>query len=42
MRDDRPSGPGRWLVILCILMVAALLALLVFLHLSGAIGPDVH
>jgi hypothetical protein len=42
MSDDRSSGPGRWLVILGILVVAALLALIAFLHLSGSIGPDLH
>jgi hypothetical protein len=42
MSDDRPQGPGRWPLILGILVVVAVFALLVFLHLSGAIGPGVH
>jgi hypothetical protein len=42
MRDDRPEGPNRWPMILGILVVVAVIAVLVFLHLSGAIGPGVH
>lgn len=37
-----PRGTSRWVVLLGIVLVAALLGLIVFLHLTGAIGPGVH
>lgn len=45
---DRPpargptSGTARWLVVVGIVVAVGLLALIVFLHLTGAIGPGVH
>ena len=36
------SGTSRWVVLVGIVIVAALLGLIVFLHLTGAIGPGVH
>jgi hypothetical protein len=36
------SGPRRWFVVLWIVLVVALLGLMVFLHLTGAIGPGTH
>ena len=44
-RDDREpagAGPRRWVVAIGILVASAVLALMVFLHLSGAIGPGSH
>jgi hypothetical protein len=35
-------GTSRWVVLVGIVIVAALLGLIVFLHLTGAIGPGVH
>ncbi len=37
-----PSGTPRWAVVVVIVFAIALLGLIVFLHLSGAIGPGVH
>ncbi|HZD17024.1 MAG TPA: hypothetical protein VE669_02670 [Actinomycetota bacterium] len=37
-----PSGTPRWPLIVAIVLAIALLGLIVFLHLSGAIGPGVH
>ena len=42
MTDPGPNRPRRWLVALGIAVVAALFALVVFLHLSGTIGPGIH
>jgi hypothetical protein len=39
---DAPSGAPRWVVALVIVLAIALLGLIVFLHLSGAIGPGIH
>jgi hypothetical protein len=38
----RRSGTSRWLIVVGIVIAVALLGLLVFLHLSGAIGPGIH
>jgi hypothetical protein len=35
-------GTPRWLVVVGIVIAVALLGLIVFLHLSGVIGPGVH
>jgi hypothetical protein len=48
--DDASRGPDRgatggarpWKVVAGIIIAVALLGLIVFLHLSGAIGPGVH
>jgi hypothetical protein len=39
---DAPTGGPRWKVVVAIVLVIALLGLIVFLHLSGAIGPGTH
>jgi hypothetical protein len=36
------GGTPRWLGVVGIVIAVALLALIVFLHVSGAIGPGVH
>jgi hypothetical protein len=37
-----PAGePPRWVVIIIVAAVA-ILGLIIFLHLSGAIGPGIH
>jgi hypothetical protein len=49
-RDDTGLGsdrgaPGsrpRWVVVLGIIIVTALVALMVFLHLTGSLGPGLH
>lgn len=42
--EHGPTGPtrGRWVIVLWIVVAIAVLALIVFLHLSGTIGPGVH
>jgi hypothetical protein len=44
-QESDPGGTGatsRWVVLVGIVVVAILLGLIVFLHLSGAIGPGIH
>jgi hypothetical protein len=36
------GGAPRWVVVLGIVLAIALLGLIIFLHLSGAIGPGIH
>jgi hypothetical protein len=40
--EGAPSGTSRWVVLVGVVIVAALLGLIVFLHLTGAIGPGAH
>ncbi len=41
--DHEPtSGTPRWVVVVGIVIAVALLGLIVFLHVSGAIGPGTH
>jgi len=48
--DDAGGGPDRgaanstprWVFVLGIIIATALLGLMVFLHLSGTLGPGVH
>jgi hypothetical protein len=36
------GGPARWVVVIGIAVAVAVLGLIIFLHLSGAIGPGIH
>jgi hypothetical protein len=43
--DAGPDGGGgikRWVLVAAILIGIAMLGLMIFLHLSGVIGPGVH
>jgi hypothetical protein len=41
--DRGPGGaPARWVVVIGIAVAVAVLGLIIFLHLSGAIGPGIH
>jgi hypothetical protein len=40
--ERRGNGARRWLIALVILVAGTLLALMVFLHLSGTLGPGIH
>jgi hypothetical protein len=37
-----PGGSRRWVIVLGIVIAVALLGLLVFLHVTGTIGPGLH
>ena len=41
-QQDASRGTPRWVVVVAIGLAIALLGLIVFLHLSGAIGPGIH
>jgi hypothetical protein len=40
--ERSPGGTPRWMVVLGIAIAITLLALIVLLHLTGAIGPGDH
>jgi hypothetical protein len=40
--DQHPATTPSWSVVLGIAIVAVLLAVIVILHLTGAIGPGAH
>jgi hypothetical protein len=40
--DDAMSGRPRWKTVMWILIVVAILALLIILHLTGVFGPEQH
>jgi hypothetical protein len=40
--QDASRGTPRWVVAVAIILAIALLGLIVFLHLSVAIGPGIH
>jgi hypothetical protein len=37
-----PNGRPRWALVVSIVIAIALLGLIIFLHVSGAIGPGIH
>jgi hypothetical protein len=41
-RGSDGSGPRRWTIIVWMLVAVVFLWLLIFLHLTGAIGPGAH
>ncbi|HEY3212398.1 MAG TPA: hypothetical protein VGL16_04245 [Actinomycetota bacterium] len=41
-RGTPSRGTPRWVVAVATILAIALLGLIVFLHLSGAIGPGIH
>jgi hypothetical protein len=40
--DGAASGTPRWVLVLVAIVVVALLGLMVFLHLTGTLGPGLH
>jgi hypothetical protein len=40
--QDASRGTPRWVVVVAIVAAVALLGLIVFLHLTGTIGPGTH
>jgi len=40
--QDARSGAPRWVVAGVMVLAIALLGLIVYLHLTGAIGPGIH
>jgi hypothetical protein len=41
-KDGGTDGPNRWVVVIGIAVAAAVLGLMIYLHLSGTIGPGIH
>ena len=37
-----PTSRPRWVLVLVVIVTVALVGLLVFLHLTGALGPGLH
>ena len=40
--DRSADGPPRWITVLVVGAIVLVILLLVFLHLSGAVGPAAH